>query len=232
MSRLLLAATMFAALNAPALAQNIGPTPGPGGIPLAPGSPVQTWNPGGIGPGGTQVSPGPAARGVPMYREGPGGGTLPLRPDEPGPSGRNGVGRVDPGLPGVAGVRRGLPQSLILTISSKNIEAGVAPAPDKTINSIDALFDALRNCWEPPGNNRAKPGTQMTVRFSYKRTGELMGPPRVTYTTPGTQPAVKDVYRNAITASLDRCGPMRFSKTFGAAVAGNPISIRYVDDRS
>jgi hypothetical protein len=94
------------------------------------------------------------------------------------------------------------------------------------------MFDALRQCWEPPANSKAKPGTQMTVRFSFKRTGELMGPPRVTYTTPGTQPAVKDVYRNAITASLDRCGPMRFSKKFGAAIAGNPISIRYVDDRS
>lgn len=230
MTRLLLAA-LFAALSAPALAQNttVGPTPGPGGIPLAPGAPVNTWNPGGVGPGGAQVSPGPAARGVPMYREAPGGGTLPLRPDEPGPSGRR---SVDPGFPGVAAVRRGLPESLILTISSKDIEAGVAPAPGKTIDTIDALFDALRQCWEPPANSKGKPGTQMTVRFSYKRSGELMGPPRVTYTTPGTQPAVKDVYRNAITASLDRCGPMRFTKTFGAAIAGNPISIRYVDDRS
>jgi hypothetical protein len=25
---------------------------------------------------------------------------------------------------------------------------------------------------------------------------------------------------------------MHFSKTFGAAIAGNPISIRYIDDRS
>src|SRR5919197_4206647 len=99
-------AVMVLALAAPALAQNtVGPTPGPGGIPLAPGSSVNTWNPGGVGPGGAQVSPGPAARGVPMYREGPGGGTLPLRPDEPRGSGRDTVGRLDPGFPGVAGLR-------------------------------------------------------------------------------------------------------------------------------
>jgi len=45
--------------------------PGPGGVPIAPGSAVNSYTPGGIGPGGTWVTPGPAAQGVPMYQRSP-----------------------------------------------------------------------------------------------------------------------------------------------------------------
>jgi hypothetical protein len=217
---------LFAALLTPAFAQNtLGPTPGPGGIPLAPGAPVTTYNPGGIGPGGTEVSPGLGARGVPMTRTGPGGGTLPLRPDDYGAG--TGGARGSATRVGRGGAE--LPNSLTLTITSREAAEAKAPAAGTPIDSISTLFDALRACWEPPSD--AHKGVQMSVRFSFKRTGELMGPPRVTYTTPGTEQGVRDVYRNAITTSLGRCAPMPFSKKFGAAIAGNPLSIRYVDDR-
>jgi hypothetical protein len=47
--------------------------------------------------------------------------------------------------------------------------------------------------------------------------------------SPGS--ATRQVYREAITAALDRCAPIPFSKGFGAAIVGRPLSIRYVDDR-
>lgn len=72
----------------------------------------------------------------------------------------------------------------------------------------------------------------MSVRFSFKRTGEMVAPPFVTYTTPGTQAETKQVYRSAINAALARCVPLAFSKRFSLAIPGKPISIRYVDDRS
>jgi len=72
----------------------------------------------------------------------------------------------------------------------------------------------------------------MSVRFSFKRTGEMVAPPFVTYTTPGTQAETKQVYRSAINDALARCAPLHFSKRFSVAIAGRPISIRYVDDRS
>jgi hypothetical protein len=72
----------------------------------------------------------------------------------------------------------------------------------------------------------------MTVRFSFKRTGEIFAPPFVTYTTPGTEPHVRQAYRRAIDAALERCTPLPFSETFRAAIAGQPISVRYVDDRT
>jgi hypothetical protein len=75
------ALTILSLLNAPPAFAQMTTTPGPGGIPIALGSPIAGYTPGGIGPGGVEISPGPAARGIPMYRTGPGGVTLPLRTD-------------------------------------------------------------------------------------------------------------------------------------------------------
>jgi hypothetical protein len=49
----------------------------------APGGTVPEFNPGGIGPGGTPIAPGPAAHGVFIERAGPGGFVL-----APGPAGQ------------------------------------------------------------------------------------------------------------------------------------------------
>jgi hypothetical protein len=231
MSRLLAATlTFFIALDTFALAQ-MTVTPGPGGIPIAPGLPVPGYTPGGIGPGGVQVAPGPAARSIPMYREGPGGIALPPRPD-PAPDARSATVTLDPQCRnGSACVPEVTPRSLALTINSRDAEPGRTPSPDTPIESINDLFAALRTCWEPPAREQALQGMQMSVRFSFKRTGEIIAPPFVTYSTPGTKADTKQVYRRAINASLERCAPLRFSKTFSAAIAGQPISIRYVDDR-
>jgi hypothetical protein len=78
MFRLLKASVILLPLltAAPAFAQVLTPEPGPGGIPIAPGSAISTYTPGGIGPGGTRISPGPAAQGIPMYHPTPGGRSL------------------------------------------------------------------------------------------------------------------------------------------------------------
>jgi hypothetical protein len=232
MSRLLAAAlTLFIGLDTVALAQ-MTVTPGPGGIPIAPGLPVPGYTPGGVGPGGIEVAPGPAARSIPMYREGPGGIALPPRPD-PRPDASRPTVRLQPDCRnGSACVPEFVPRSLAVTINSRDAEPGKPPAPDKPIDSINDLFAVLRTCWEPPAREQAQEGMQMSVRFSFKRTGEIIAPPFVTYTTPGSKADTKQVYRRAINASLERCAPLRFSKTFSAAIAGQPISIRYVDDRT
>jgi hypothetical protein len=205
-------------------------TPGPGGTRIAPGAPVIGHTPGGVGPGSGEIAPGPAARDIPMYRRGPGGVALPPRPD-PSPDRDGAIVRVDPGCPDGACMPRTRYQSLQLTIHSRDAEPGETAPADTTIDSLDELFAALRGCWEPPAREQAREGVQMSVRFSFKRGGGMVGPPFVTYTTPGTDAATRQVYRKAIAESLDRCTPLRFSESFGGAIAGRPISVRYIDDR-
>jgi hypothetical protein len=42
----------------------------------------------------------------------------------------------------------------------------------------------------------------------------------------------RDVYRTAIDAAMKRCIPLRFSTGMAGAVAGRPITIRFVDNRT
>src|SRR5262245_50283245 len=49
-----------------------------------------------------------------------------------------------------------------------------APESERGIDTIRDLFAALRSCWTPPSIEDARPGMQMTVRFSFKRNGEII----------------------------------------------------------
>jgi hypothetical protein len=203
-------------------------TPGPGGGPIAPGPPVQGYTPGGVGLGGTFIAPGAAARDVPVYRIAPGGVPVLVLPG-PDPERKDSILNRYPGCGFSVPC---LPESLALTIDSRKAGAGTTPAPDAPINSISELFAALRACWAPPAREQAQEGMQMTVRFSFRRTGDIIAPPFVTYTKPGAKADVKQTYRRAIDAALDRCNRLPFSDAFKSAIAGRPISVRFIDDRS
>jgi hypothetical protein len=99
------------------------------------------------------------------------------------------------------------------------------------VNSLHDMFAAIRGCWEPPPPDKARPGMEYTVMFSFRRNGELMAPARMTYVTHDVPDEVRDAYRDAIDATLKRCTPMHFSIGMGAAVAGRPLFIRFFDDR-
>jgi len=73
---------------------------------------------------------------------------------------------------------------------------------------------------------------QMSVRLSFKRSGQMIGAPRVTYASHDAPADVRDVYRDAVDAALKRCAPLHFSDGMGGAVAGRPIAIRFVDNRT
>jgi len=104
-------------------------------------------------------------------------------------------------------------------------------ASARRLDSIGDLFAALRACWVPPAKEDSRAGTQMSVRLSFKRNGEPVGPPRITYVSPGTPAAVRKIYLDAVTASLKRCTPLPFSHGLGGALAGRPLAIRFIDDR-
>jgi hypothetical protein len=173
--------------------------------------------------------------------------------------GVNSVFDRHPCVPGVSSVFRRHPcasespypfsEDLRLTIVSaaSDDKSGDKKSPDTTVGSeaegtradaehridtIRDLFDALRSCWVPPSQDEARPGMQMSVRLSFMRSGQMIGPPRVTYTSPDAPPATRDAYHDAIMTALERCTPLRFTPGLGGAVAGRPIAIRYVDNRN
>src|ERR1700709_308890 len=103
--------------------------------------------------------------------------------------------------------------------------------PTHDLDNIGDLFAALRSCWSPPPADTAREGMQMSVRFSFKRSGQIFGAPRLTFETEGVSADPRATYLKAINASLDACAPLKFTGGLGGALAGRPIMIRYVDNR-
>jgi hypothetical protein len=124
-------------------------------------------------------------------------------------------------------------ENLQLTIESvpSHDEAAKYAKPDHDLDTIGDLFAALRSCWSPPPAEAAREGMQMSVRFSFKRSGEIIAAPRLTYATAGVSTDTRATYLKAINASLDACMPLKFTGGLGGALAGRPIAIRYVDNR-
>jgi hypothetical protein len=124
-------------------------------------------------------------------------------------------------------------ENLQVTVDSvpPHDDAAKYKKPDHDLNTIGDLFAALRSCWTPPQAESAKAGMQMTVRFSFKRSGDMIGSPRMTFATAGAAADVRDTYLKAINSSLDACIPLKFTDSLGGALAGRPIAIRYVDNR-
>jgi hypothetical protein len=111
------------------------------------------------------------------------------------------------------------------------------PEPDepkksvKPINTIAEVFAALEACWIPPALDQARAGMQITVLVSFKRNGEILGKPRITYETPTASEEERLAYRIAMAQALRRCAPLPFTDALGGALAGRLLTIRFIDNR-
>jgi len=127
-------------------------------------------------------------------------------------------------------------QTLWRTVAASEQTAKDKPVADRSdeaqlVNSIHDMFAALRVCWLPPPKDKARSGMEYTVFFAFNCNGELIAPARVTYATHGVPIEVRNVYRDAVEATLKRCTPMHFSTGMAGAIAGRPIAVRFFDDR-
>jgi len=72
----------------------------------------------------------------------------------------------------------------------------------KPLASIGEMYAALRACWVPPARDVARRGMEYTVRFAFKRDGDIVAPPFVTYASHDAPAQVRDIYRDAVNATL------------------------------
>lgn len=113
------------------------------------------------------------------------------------------------------------------------IGLGVYPASaqDAPIDNLNGLFSALKQCWRPPRLPAGDPGMQITVLVSFKRNGEILGKPRITFESPEAGRDDSLAYRVAVMEALQRCTPLPFTPSMGGAVAGRPFTLRFDDRR-
>src|SRR5947208_16789905 len=87
--------------------------------------------------------------------------------------------------------------------------------PDHDLDNIGDLFAELRSCWSPPPADSGREGMQMAVRFSFKRSGEIIAAPRLPFATNGVPAETLAAYLKAINASLSAVVPLTFPAGLG-----------------
>ena len=126
----------------------------------------------------------------------------------------------------------GLPLGAMLLTAALLPTVGVAgpAAPKGPLNSFADIRHALRSCWRWPPLSEAHSAMEMTVRLSFKRSGEVFGV-RLTYQTPGVSDEERSLYYGALVGALRRCSPLPLSESLGAAIAGHPMTFHIRDTR-
>jgi hypothetical protein len=118
-----------------------------------------------------------------------------------------------------------------VALVSAALATSAAAQQPLTLNTLKDLGAALRACWTPPPLAQSRAGMQITVQLSFKRNGELLGNPRITFETAGATNDERLAYRIALAETLKRCTPLPFTAALGNAVAGRPFTMRFMDER-
>jgi hypothetical protein len=73
---------------------------------------------------------------------------------------------------------------------------------------------------------------RVTLKLAFKHDGELLAPPRFTYTTHEASDEEKKVYREAALDMLKRCTPLPITAGLGGAIAGRPMVVPIIETRA
>ena len=100
--------------------------------------------------------------------------------------------------------------------------AGGTPGP---VATLDELGPALTACFQAPERSA---GSAITVRFSLTREGAVLGKPRITYSKLIGSPDDQTAFVVAALGALIRCTPVDVTPALGRAIAGRPLSVRFI----
>ncbi|MHC2797644.1 hypothetical protein ACVINZ_006656 [Mesorhizobium jarvisii] len=92
------------------------------------------------------------------------------------------------------------------------------------VDTLKEMSEAIYACWMPPAGTA---GMSLTLQFSLRRNGTLIGKPRATYSDLGTNPQLSRAFVASILKALDDALPLPFSDSMGGAIAGRTLAPRF-----
>ena len=98
------------------------------------------------------------------------------------------------------------------------------PSVAASLNSMNEVGAAMLACWTPPANSE---NSSVTLSFSFKRDGTLIGPPRTTAIHVSGDDKARKAYVDAATKALSDCLPVSFSPSLAQGVAGSVFTLQF-----
>ena len=102
-------------------------------------------------------------------------------------------------------------------VSGKTVAAGA-------LRNMDEVGAAIRACWNAPA------GLQhpfVTLSFSFRRDGTLIGPPQLTAIRVSGDAATRQTLANAAITALERCAPLPLAPVLGDSIAGQVFTMQF-----
>jgi hypothetical protein len=92
-------------------------------------------------------------------------------------------------------------------------------------NTLRELYAALERCLVTP---KGVVGSELTIVFSLRRDGGLLGKPRISFSKLAGDALEQHKFAENIAKAFDRCLPASITDALGGAIAGRPMSVRFV----
>jgi hypothetical protein len=103
-----------------------------------------------------------------------------------------------------------------------------APVLAAPANSLRELYAQFSVCFK---DIEGEPGEEVTITFSLKRDGSLLGKAHISYSRLPDDPAERARFIDNLAATFDRCLPARITDGLGGAIAGRRIFYRFTFTR-
>ncbi|GEO98583.1 hypothetical protein [Methylobacterium haplocladii] len=123
-----------------------------------------------------------------------------------------------------------LPETLRGTVQVpvQGMAGGERRSDGQPVDTLRDLFPALAACWQAPEGLAKFEHTEITVRFSLRRDGSVIGTPRITFSQTPADARGKALLTEASLSAIRRCTPARITPALGGAIAGRPLALRFV----
>ncbi|WP_454622681.1 hypothetical protein [Brucella anthropi] len=116
--------------------------------------------------------------------------------------------------------RSGISACLLAAVTV--IAAGVVQA--KKLETMSEVRSELHTCWSPPPDIIK---SSVTLSFSFRRDGSLMGPPRATAINVLGDDNAKAPFLNAAIEAVEKCTPLQLAPSLAQEISGGVFTTQF-----
>jgi hypothetical protein len=114
---------------------------------------------------------------------------------------------------------------MLFAIGCPLIVASPGRASNTPANTLRELFTELNHCLVTP---KGIIGSELTIVFSLRRDGALLGKPKITFAKLPGDPSDQRKFTDGVETAFNKCLPATITDELGGAIAGRPLSMRFI----
>jgi hypothetical protein len=113
-------------------------------------------------------------------------------------------------------------QFLVLLVASIMLPLPVQAVV--ALTTMNQVGKAVLACWKPPAGVK---NSSVTLSFSFKKDGSLIGPPRSTSIDVDGDKNIRQQFVAAAIDALEQCTPVKFSSDLAQGIAGQVFTMEF-----